>query len=73
MVHPMTLGEAVGLLVAAYIDKRSISLEERRAILKILPFECRYIENGSHEILALVTLQAVMDYQEEKPSSKGLI
>lgn len=64
----MTLGEAAGGLLAAYIDQVDLDspdyMMRRREILAAIPAECWFVDR-THKIAYLVTIQAIIDKVEE--------
>lgn len=60
----MTLGEATGALLAAYIDGKDLDAPRfipiRRRIMATIPIECRYVTRD-HKLAYMTIIQAVMD------------
>ena len=66
----MTLGEAAGVLLAAYVDQKPLDPMVRRNVLSAMPAECRFVSD-THEIAVLATIQAVLDYVDYHALEKG--
>lgn len=59
----MTIGEAVGVVIACWIDDVPIDPALRREIAQALPLECRFMSPDG-TIPALETLQAIVDWKD---------
>lgn len=66
----MTIGQAAGELLAAYIDDTKIDFLRRREIMLTLPPECRFIDPEGR-IQNLSTIQAIFDWKASNGTSEG--
>ena len=65
----MTLGEAAGILLAAYIDQKPLDPRTRRAVLERVPAEWRYVEESEPRkgtLAYLPMIQAILDFHEHE-------
>lgn len=61
----LTLEEAAGKLLTAYLSEIPLIGQERRDVLKAIPAECRFMRN-SGELAYMTMIEAIMDYKRVK-------